>query len=54
MLDQRETGLKDIGLNGVSESTSAFIHLHDLRGPVSFQTAPKKVRQGAQNIWLVV
>ena len=32
VLDQRETGLKDVDLSIVSEKISTFIRLHDLRG----------------------
>ena len=45
VLDQRETGLRDVDLSVVSESISTFIRLHDLREPGGSQSALQKVRQ---------
>ena len=43
VLDQRETGLRDVDLSIVSESISTFIRLHDLREPGGSETALSKV-----------
>lgn len=43
VLDQRETGLRDVDLSVVSDSISTFIRLHDLREPGGSETALKKV-----------
>ena len=43
VLDQRETGLRDVDLSVVSESISTFIRLHDLREPGGSESALQKV-----------
>ena len=43
VLDQRETGLRDVDLSVVSESISTFIRLHDLRDPRGSESALQKV-----------
>ena len=43
VLDQRETGLRDVDLSVVSDSISTFIRLHDLREPGGSETALQKV-----------
>lgn len=43
VLDQRETGLRDVDLSIVSDSISTFIRLHDLREPGGSTNALKKV-----------
>lgn len=43
VLDQRETGLRDVDLSIVSESISTFIRLHDLREPGGSANALHKV-----------
>ena len=43
VLDQRETGLRDVDLRVVSDSISTFIRLHDLREPGGSETALQKV-----------
>ena len=45
VLDQRETGLRDVDLSVVSESISTFIRLHDLREPGGSESALQKVCQ---------
>ena len=45
VLDQRETGLRDVDLSIVSEKISTFIRLHDLRGRGGSNKA-SKVRTG--------
>lgn len=45
VLDQRETGLRDVDLSVVSESISTFIRLHDLREPGGSESALQKVSQ---------
>lgn len=49
VLDQRETGLRDVDLSVVSESISTFIRLHDLREPGGSENALQKVRQSHQS-----
>ena len=43
VLDQRETGLRDVDLSIVSNSISTFIRLHDLRTPPGAEAALQKV-----------
>ena len=43
VLDQRETGLRDVDLTIVSDSISTFIRLHDLREPGGSEAALQKV-----------
>ena len=43
VLDQRETGLRDVDLSIVSDSISTFIRLHDLRSPLGAEAALRKV-----------
>lgn len=43
VLDQRETGLRNVDLSIVSESISTFIRLHDLREPGASESALQKV-----------
>ena len=43
VLDQRETGLRDVDLSVVSESISTFIRLHDLRELGGLESALRKV-----------
>ena len=43
VLDQRETGLRDVDLSVVSDSISTFIRLHDLREPGGSEAALEKV-----------
>ena len=43
VLDQRETGLRDVDLSVVSESISTFIRLHDLREPGGSESALQQV-----------
>lgn len=49
VLHQRETGLRDVGLNVISKSTSAFARAHDLREPGGSESASQKVCQSRQN-----
>lgn len=49
VLDQRETGLRDVDLSVVSESISTFIRLHDLREPGRSESALQKVCQSRQS-----
>lgn len=44
VLDQRETGLRDVDVSIVSDSISTFIRLHDLREPGGSEAALQKVR----------
>ena len=48
VLDQRETGLRDVDLSVVSESISTFIRLHDLREPGGSESALQQVWQSRQ------
>lgn len=45
VLEQRETGLRDVDLSVVSESISTFIRLHDLGAPGGSESALQKVCQ---------
>ena len=49
VLDQRETGLRDVDLSVVSESISTFIRLHDLREPGGSESALQKVCHSRQS-----
>ena len=49
VLDQRETGLRDVDLSVVSDSISTFIRLHDLREPGGSESALQKVWQQRHN-----
>ena len=46
VLDQRETGLRDVDLSIVSDSISTFIRLHDLRSPPGAEAALQKASLG--------
>lgn len=46
VLDQRETGLRDVDLSIVSDSISTFIRLHDLRSPQGAEAALQKASLG--------
>lgn len=43
VLDQRETGLRDVDLSIVSHSISTFIRLHDLKEPGGSEAALRRV-----------
>ncbi len=47
LLDQRETGLRDVDLTVVSDSISTFIRLHDLQGPGASEAALRKFAPAA-------
>ena len=46
VLDQRETGLRDVDLSIVSDKISTFIRLHDLRAPPGAEAALQKASFG--------